>query len=121
MVIALQDLYDALIRDFPRASGTYAELGSGSNVYPTRPGGLMFAADNSVQLPDPSDVTFYKQLKRFDTTLSTKEAILSVPQSLEARRRITFFSNSLFMTMPRAPQVRFPRSSVEDKEYIIPC
>lgn len=29
-----------------------------------------------------------------------------MPTNLEARRRIAFFSNSLFMDMPRAPRVR---------------
>jgi callose synthase len=31
---------------------------------------------------------------------------MDVPENLEARRRIAFFTNSLFMDMPRAPQVR---------------
>ena len=30
---------------------------------------------------------------------------MDVPTNLDARRRITFFANSLFMKMPRAPQV----------------
>lgn len=35
-----------------------------------------------------------------------KESALDVPTNLEARRRIAFFTNSLFMDMPRAPRVR---------------
>jgi hypothetical protein len=31
---------------------------------------------------------------------------MDVPTNLEARRRIAFFTNSLFMDMPRAPRVR---------------
>lgn len=38
--------------------------------------------------------------------LTVKESAINVPQNLEARRRITFFANSLFMTMPSAPKVR---------------
>lgn len=60
---------------------------------------------DSVVLPDALDKGFYKQLKRLETTLETKDTMLNVPRGLEARRRITFFSNSLFMSMPRAPQV----------------
>jgi len=35
-----------------------------------------------------------------------KESAIEVPTNLEARRRIAFFTNSLFMDMPRAPRVR---------------
>jgi len=31
---------------------------------------------------------------------------MDVPTNLEAQRRIAFFTNSLFMDMPRAPRVR---------------
>ena len=31
---------------------------------------------------------------------------MDVPSNLEARRRLTFFSNSLFMEMPDAPKIR---------------
>ncbi|XP_022741019.1 callose synthase 7-like isoform X4 [Durio zibethinus] len=38
--------------------------------------------------------------------LTVKESAINVPPNLEARRRITFFANSLFMNMPSAPKVR---------------
>lgn len=38
--------------------------------------------------------------------LTVKESAINVPQNIEARRRITFFANSLFMNMPKAPKVR---------------
>lgn len=62
---------------------------------------------DTVVLPVVGDTNFYKQVKRLLTTLETKDTLLSVPKGLEARRRISFFANSLFMTMPRAPQVGF--------------
>uniref|UniRef100_A0A0D9V1R7 1,3-beta-glucan synthase n=1 Tax=Leersia perrieri TaxID=77586 RepID=A0A0D9V1R7_9ORYZ len=34
-----------------------------------------------------------------------KDSAMDVPTNLDARRRITFFANSLFMRMPKAPQV----------------
>ncbi|XP_029129775.1 callose synthase 7 isoform X3 [Cajanus cajan] len=43
---------------------------------------------------------------RLLSLLTVKESAIIVPQNLEARRRITFFANSLFMNMPTAPKVR---------------
>ncbi len=46
------------------------------------------------------------QIKRLHLLLTERESAMDVPENLEARRRIAFFTNSLFMDMPRAPQVR---------------
>jgi hypothetical protein len=46
------------------------------------------------------------QIKRLYLLLTVKESAMDVPTNLEARRRIAFFTNSLFMDMPRAPRVR---------------
>ncbi|KAH7533719.1 hypothetical protein FEM48_Zijuj04G0161500 [Ziziphus jujuba var. spinosa] len=43
---------------------------------------------------------------RLHLLLTVKESAINVPQNLDARRRITFFANSLFMNMPVAPKVR---------------
>nr|XP_025626307.1 callose synthase 7 isoform X1 [Arachis hypogaea] len=43
---------------------------------------------------------------RLHLLLTVKESAINVPQNLDARRRITFFANSLFMNMPKAPKVR---------------
>ncbi|RDX85045.1 Callose synthase 7, partial [Mucuna pruriens] len=43
---------------------------------------------------------------RLHLLLTVKESVINVPQNIEARRRITFFANSLFMNMPKAPKVR---------------
>ncbi|KAK2441448.1 callose synthase [Trifolium repens] len=43
---------------------------------------------------------------RLHLLLTVKESAINVPQNIEARRRITFFANSLFMNMPKAPKVR---------------
>ncbi|XP_057461875.1 callose synthase 7-like isoform X3 [Actinidia eriantha] len=43
---------------------------------------------------------------RLQLLLTEKESAINVPMNLEARRRITFFTNSLFMDMPKAPKVR---------------
>ncbi|KAM3698995.1 hypothetical protein ACJW30_06G231600 [Castanea mollissima] len=47
-----------------------------------------------------------EKVVRLHLLLTVKESAINVPQNLEARRRITFFANSLFMNMPKAPKVQ---------------
>ncbi|GFQ00467.1 callose synthase 1 [Phtheirospermum japonicum] len=47
-----------------------------------------------------------EKIGRLHLLLTVKESAMDVPLNLEARRRISFFSNSLFMDMPIAPKVR---------------
>ncbi|PIN25627.1 1,3-beta-glucan synthase/callose synthase catalytic subunit [Handroanthus impetiginosus] len=47
-----------------------------------------------------------EKVVRLHLLLTVKESAINVPMNLEARRRITFFANSLFMIMPTAPKVR---------------
>ncbi len=53
-----------------------------------------------------NNVFFLLQIKRLELLLTVKESAMDVPSNLEARRRLTFFTNSLFMDMPDAPKVR---------------
>lgn len=46
------------------------------------------------------------QIKRLYLLLTVNESAMDIPVNLEARRRISFFSTSLFMDMPPAPKVR---------------
>ena len=46
------------------------------------------------------------QVCRLQLLLTEKESAINVPMNLEARRRMMFFTNSLFMNMPKAPKVR---------------
>lgn len=46
-----------------------------------------------------------EKVVRLHLLLTVKESAINVPQNLDARRRITFFANSLFMNMPSAPKV----------------
>ncbi|KAL5227560.1 hypothetical protein ABZP36_015825 [Zizania latifolia] len=49
---------------------------------------------------------FWKEkFVRLHLLLTMKDSAMDVPTNLDARRRITFFANSLFMKMPKAPQV----------------
>ncbi|XP_047947966.1 callose synthase 7-like [Salvia hispanica] len=47
-----------------------------------------------------------EKVVRLHLLLTVKESAINVPMNLEARRRTTFFANSLFMIMPNAPKVR---------------
>ncbi|XP_039158569.1 LOW QUALITY PROTEIN: callose synthase 7 [Eucalyptus grandis] len=49
---------------------------------------------------------YREKVVRLHFLLTVKESAINVPSNLEARRRITFFANSLFMKMPGAPTVR---------------
>ncbi|CAH9092140.1 unnamed protein product [Cuscuta europaea] len=60
-----------------------------------------------LKFPITEDTEAWKEkIGRLHLLLTVKESAMDVPTNLEARRRISFFSNSLFMDMPRAPKVR---------------
>ncbi|KAF7835954.1 callose synthase 1-like [Senna tora] len=61
----------------------------------------------SLNFPVTTDTEAWKEkIKRLHLLLTVKESAMDVPSNLDARRRISFFSNSLFMDMPTAPKVR---------------
>ncbi|KAL6573993.1 Callose synthase 11 [Orobanche hederae] len=105
VVDVLQALYELTVREFPKVKKSVAQLmQEGLAIVNRNPdNGLLF--ENAVQMPDADDAFFYRQLRRLYTILNSRDAMQDVPKNLEARRRIAFFSNSLFMNMPRAPQV----------------
>ncbi|KAK4736428.1 hypothetical protein R3W88_000125 [Solanum pinnatisectum] len=45
-------------------------------------------------------------IKRLYSLLTIKESAANIPKNLEARRRLEFFTNSIFMEMPIARPVR---------------
>jgi hypothetical protein len=46
-----------------------------------------------------------EQIKRLHLLLTVKDSAANIPKNLEARRRLQFFTNSLFMDMPAAKPV----------------
>ncbi|OEL22651.1 Callose synthase 9 [Dichanthelium oligosanthes] len=50
----------------------------------------------------PNDPGLKDLIKRLYSLLTVKESAVNVPKNLEARRRLQFFTNSLFMQMPVA-------------------
>ncbi|KAJ4836809.1 Callose synthase 12 [Turnera subulata] len=105
VVNTLQALYEIAVRDFFKEKRTTEQLRE-DGLAPRDPAAMAgHLFENAVQLPDPSNETFYRQVRRLHTILTSRDSMHNIPVNLEARRRIAFFSNSLFMSMPHAPQV----------------
>ncbi|KAL6145114.1 hypothetical protein ACLB2K_055802 [Fragaria x ananassa] len=105
VVNTLQALYEIAIRDFFKEKRSTEQLLEDGLALrdPSSAAGLLF--ENAVGLPDPSDGSFYRQVRRLHTILTSRDSMQNIPVNLEVRRRIAFFSNSLFMNIPHAPQV----------------
>lgn len=106
VVIALQDMLEIVTRDMMvNEIGELVELGhSGRDS-----GKQLFANTDSrtaIAYPPPVTAQWEEQLRRLYLLLTVRESAIEIPTNLEARRRISFFTNSLFMEMPRAPRVR---------------
>ncbi|KAH9316295.1 hypothetical protein KI387_024922, partial [Taxus chinensis] len=99
-VKAVQDLYDVVIHDILSYDlrehyDTWSILGK------ARMEGRLFS-----KLEWPKDPEHREQIKRLHLLLTIKESAANVPKNLEARRRLEFFTNSLFMKMAPAKPVR---------------
>ena len=105
VVNTLQAIYEIAKRDFFKEKRSIDQLRE-DGLAPRNPSstqGLLF--ENAVDLPDTDNEGFYRQVRRLHTILTSRDSMHNIPVNLEARRRIAFFSNSLFMNMPHAPQV----------------
>ncbi|XP_004487377.1 callose synthase 12 [Cicer arietinum] len=105
LVNTLQALYEISIRDFYKEKKNNEQLKE-DGLAPQNPASsdvLLF--ENAIRFPDTMNENFYRQIRRLHTILTSRDSMQNIPINLEARRRIAFFSNSLFMNMPHAPQV----------------
>ncbi|PWZ19153.1 Callose synthase 5 [Zea mays] len=108
VVLLLQDMLEVITRDMMvNEIRELAEFGHGNkDSVPRR---QLFAGSGTkpaIVFPPPVSAQWEEQIKRLYLLLTVKESAMDVPTNLEARRRIAFFTNSLFMDMPRAPRVR---------------
>ncbi|KAL2466485.1 Callose synthase 12 [Abeliophyllum distichum] len=101
VVNALQALYVAAIQDFTKEHRDIHQLRDAGLAPRTTVSRAGFLFEKAVQLPSPDDI-FYQHVRRLHTILTSKDSILKIPENHEARRRISFFSNSLFMNIPQA-------------------
>ncbi|CAK9146928.1 unnamed protein product [Ilex paraguariensis] len=103
VVLLLQDMLEVVTRDMMvNEIRELVELGHSSK-------GQLFANTDSkpsIMFPPVVTAQWEEQIRRLHLLLTVKESAIDVPTNLEARRRIAFFTNSLFMDMPRAPRVR---------------
>ncbi|KAI4345089.1 hypothetical protein L6164_012253 [Bauhinia variegata] len=105
-VLLLQDMLEVVTRDMMvKEISELVELGHSSKDT----GRQLFAgtdAKPAIVFPPVVTAQWEEQIRRLYLLLTVKESAIEVPTNLEARRRISFFTNSLFMEMPRAPRVR---------------
>lgn len=101
----LQALYELSIREFPRSKKSTKQLREEGLAFRNSAAEEGFLFEKAVEFPDIEDKTFYRNVQRLHTILTSRDSMHNVPSNLEARRRLAFFSNSLFMNMPRAPFV----------------
>ncbi|KAM1315752.1 hypothetical protein ACFX10_019300 [Malus domestica] len=106
VVLLLQDMLEVVTRDMMvNEIRELVEVGHSSKDA----GRQLFAgtdAKPAILFPPPVTARWEEQISRLHLLLTVKESAIDVPTNLEARRRIAFFTNSLFMDMPRAPRVR---------------
>ncbi|CAN6285848.1 unnamed protein product [Urochloa humidicola] len=109
-----QDMLEVVTRDIFEDQLSILESSHGGS-YPMNEGTT--AWDQEYQLFQPAGAikfplqvtatdAWLEKIKRLELLLTVKESAMDVPSNLEARRRLTFFTNSLFMDMPDAPKVR---------------
>ncbi|XP_024386368.1 callose synthase 9 isoform X2 [Physcomitrium patens] len=97
---ALVDLYEDVMRDFVVDPGLRTIYEADTTLQNSKLNGVLF---NKLNWPTgPAK----ERVRRLHYILSIKDSALNVPVNLEARRRLQFFSNSLFMSMPQSPLVR---------------
>ncbi|GMN30383.1 hypothetical protein TIFTF001_002769 [Ficus carica] len=106
VVLLLQDMLEVVTRDMMvNEIRELVEVGHSSKDS----GRQLFAGTDtrpSIAFPPLVTAQSEEQIRRLYLLLTVKESAIDVPTNLEARRRISFFTNSLFMDMPRAPKVR---------------
>ncbi|XP_073148709.1 callose synthase 12 [Henckelia pumila] len=105
VVNSLQALYETAIRDFLKEKRSNDQLKEDGLAPQGTTSNDRLLFQNAVELPSASNDKFYRRVRRLHTILTSRDSMQKVPENLEARRRIAFFSNSLFMNMPHAPQV----------------
>ncbi|XP_023530416.1 callose synthase 7 [Cucurbita pepo subsp. pepo] len=100
IINVLQDIFEIITQDV---------MVNGSEILGAEDGnsdGKKGQRFENINIQLTQNKSWIEKVVRLSLLLTVKESAINVPQNLEARRRITFFANSLFMTMPRAPKVR---------------
>ncbi|XP_042393407.1 callose synthase 10 isoform X2 [Zingiber officinale] len=96
---AAQELYDVVTHDL-LTSNLREQFDTWQILARERNQGHFFS-----KISWPRDEEFTVQVKRLHLLLTVKDSAANIPKNLEARRRLQFFANSLFMDMPLAKPV----------------
>ncbi|KAL5766804.1 hypothetical protein ACOSP7_017421 [Xanthoceras sorbifolium] len=97
---AVQDLFDVVHHDV-LSIDMRENYDTWNLLFKAKKEGRLFS-----NLKWPKDAELRAQIKRLYSLLTIKDSASNVPTNLEARRRLEFFTNSLFMGMPAAKPVR---------------
>ncbi|XP_045803475.1 callose synthase 10 [Trifolium pratense] len=96
---AVYELYDVVTHDLV-SSDLRENLDTWNILARARDEGRLFS-----RIKWPNDPEIKELVKRLHLLLTVKDSAANVPKNLEARRRLEFFTNSLFMDMPLAKPV----------------
>ncbi|KAM0047910.1 putative 1,3-beta-glucan synthase [Helianthus debilis subsp. tardiflorus] len=96
----LQDLMEIIIRDVMKNGPEVVE-----RAYSHRQNNDKKERFELINIQLTQIKSWKEKVVRLHLLLTVKESAINVPMNLEARRRITFFTNSLYMKMPNAPKV----------------
>ncbi|OIV91208.1 hypothetical protein TanjilG_30430 [Lupinus angustifolius] len=99
-VRAVQDLYDVVRYDVFSVN-MRENYDTWNLLTKARDEGHLFS-----KLKWPKNTDLKAQVKRLHSLLTIKESASSIPKNLEARRRLEYFANSLFMKMPVTKPIR---------------
>ncbi|KAL3689633.1 hypothetical protein R1sor_015942 [Riccia sorocarpa] len=99
-IIAMQNLYDVVMNDFI-ALEIKEEIEEYKSLQDARKTGRIF-----VNFDWPTSDREIENAKRLQLLLTVTRSTAEIPKNLEARRRLQFFTNSLFMRMPSPPSVQ---------------
>ncbi|KAK7411053.1 hypothetical protein VNO78_02407 [Psophocarpus tetragonolobus] len=96
---AVHDLYEVVTHELV-SSDLRENLDTWNILARARDEGRLFS-----RIVWPNDPEIKELVKRLHLLLTVKDSAANVPKNLEARRRLEFFTNSLFMSMPSAKPV----------------
>ncbi|BFG32377.1 hypothetical protein CerSpe_186510 [Prunus speciosa] len=96
---AVFDLYEVVTHDL-LSSDLREQLDTWSLLAKARNEGRLFSRIKWANDPETKEL-----VKRLHLLLTVKDSAANIPKNLEARRRLEFFTNSLFMDMPSAKPV----------------
>ncbi|KAF7838212.1 callose synthase 10 [Senna tora] len=96
---AVYELYEVVTHDL-LSSDLREQLDTWNILARARNEGRLFS-----RIQWPNDPEIKELVKRLHLLLTVKDSAANVPKNLEARRRLEFFTNSLFMDMPPAKPV----------------